>query len=266
MKRTVFLAYGVIAYLFFLGTILYAIGFVGNVVVPKSIDGGTAAPLSQAMLINVALLGVFGLQHSIMARPAFKRWWTTIIPEPIERSTFVLVASLLLILLFWQWRPLTADVWRIQNAALAFVLHAVSGLGWVMVVYATFLIDHFDLFGLRQIYLFARGQTYTSKRFHTPSLYRWVRHPLMLGFIVAFWSTPVMTQGHLLFAVVTTLYILVAIHIEERDLVTFFGDDYIRYRQQTSMIVPWPKRIGAGAGAVPASARPPVNDRTRTSA
>jgi protein-S-isoprenylcysteine O-methyltransferase Ste14 len=262
MKRAIFFTYGVIAYLCFLGTFLYAIGFVGNAVVPKAIDGGSAGALSPAMLVNLVLLGAFGIQHSVMARPAFKRWWTTIIPAPIERSTFVLIASLLLILMFWQWRPMPAVVWRIESAAVAWVLHAVSGLGWALVVYATFLIDHFDLFGLRQVYLFARGEEYSHKRFHTPSLYRWVRHPLMLGFIIAFWSTPVMTQGHLLFAGVTTLYILVAIHIEERDLVGFFGEQYLDYRRQTSMIIPWPRRAAA---MLPMTERVTVKGRADTS-
>jgi protein-S-isoprenylcysteine O-methyltransferase Ste14 len=243
MSRTLAFAYGLVAYVVFLGTFLYAIGFVENMLVPRSIDfGGEVAPTSTAILINVALLSLFAIQHSIMARPAFKKVWTTIVPRPIERSTYVLIASLILLLLFWQWRPMPAFVWHAEAPWLRSLLIGISFFGWAIVLLATFLIDHFDLFGLRQVWLHLQGRQYTHHPFAERSLYKIVRHPLMLGFIIAFWFTPDMTQGHLLFAGMTTAYILVAIQIEEHDLMRFLGDDYRRYRLRTSMIVPMPWR------------------------
>ncbi len=247
MARVLVLVYGVVCYVVFLLTFLYAIAFVGNVklgdLIPRTVDrGGPDAPLGTALLINMALLGLFGIQHSVMARPAFKARWTKIIPRPIERSTFVIITNAVLILMYWQWRPMTGDIWYLTNPVAQWILYGVSAAGWLLVLYATFLINHFDLFGLRQVWLYFQGKEYTNVRLAKPTLYRMVRHPLMLGFIIAFWSTPHMTTGHLVFAITTTAYILVAIQIEERDLVGQYGDDYREYRKQVGMIVPWPKR------------------------
>jgi protein-S-isoprenylcysteine O-methyltransferase Ste14 len=232
------IAYGVMVYLLVLATFLYAIGFVGNVVVPKSVDSGATAPLAEALAVNLLLLGLFAVQHSLMARRGFKRWWLRIVPPPMERSTFVLAASLTLALLFWQWRPITAPlIWSVENPAGKALLHAVFWLGWATVVGSTFLIDHFEFFGLRQ----ASGRPERTPQFRTPGLYRYLRHPIYLGFVLAFWATPTMSAGHLLFAVAMTGYILIGIWFEERDLVAQFGERYCAYRRQVGMLLPRPR-------------------------
>lgn len=240
-RVTTFL-YGVVSYLIFFATFLYAIGFLGNVVVPKSIDSGRTAPLGVALLINAGLLAIFAVQHSVMARPWFKRIWTRVIPKQAERSTYVLISSLALILLFWLWQPIGGVVWNVERPVLRAVLYGLFALGFGIVLISTFLINHFDLFGLRQVYLYLRGREYTQLRFGTPLLYRHIRHPLYLGWLLAFWATPNMTIAHLVFAIATTLYVFMAIQFEEKDLLDTFGDDYRRYRESVPMIVP--VRIG----------------------
>jgi protein-S-isoprenylcysteine O-methyltransferase Ste14 len=237
--------HGAAAYLVFVGTFLYAIAFVGNLPVPKTIDSGEAGPLGLAVIVDVLLLGLFAIQHTVMARPWFKRAWTRLVPKPVERATYVLFASVVLLVLYWQWRPIPATIWSVTDPTGAAVLQAVCWAGWGLALLSTFLINHFELVGLRQVYARLRGRELPPPTFRTPSLYRWVRHPLYLGFLFAFWATPQMTAGHLLFAAMTTGYILVAIQFEERDLIATFGDQYRRYRRQVSMLFPWPSSTAA---------------------
>jgi len=231
-------AFGAVAYCAFLGTLLYAIGFLENLLVPKSIDSGTAVNVGFAIATNSLLLAMFALQHSIMARPAFKRWWTRLIPKAVERSAYVLLSSLALALLFIFWKPLPMVVWRIENSYAAGMVHLLCAAGWIIVVASTFLINHFDLFGLRQVFLHLVGKAYRPLPFRTAGFYRYVRHPLMAGFLIAFWATPEMSLGRLLFAVMTTLYILAAIQLEERDLERHHGEIYAIYRRRVPMLLP----------------------------
>ena len=237
IRRISEFVYGVVCYLMFFGVFLYAIGFIGNFVVPKSIDSPADGPRTVSLLVDVGLLCLFALQHSVMARPAFKRLLTRVIPVAIERSTYVLASSLALLLLFWQWRPLGGVIWDVQNQAGRTMLHGGFAFGWLLVLLATFLINHFDLFGLRQVWMRLRGQPASELRFVTPFLYRIVRHPLYVGWLFTFWSAPTMTVTHLFFAMVTTAYILVAIRFEERDLMRMHPE-YAEYRKQVPMLIP----------------------------
>jgi protein-S-isoprenylcysteine O-methyltransferase Ste14 len=239
MGRILACLYGVACYVAFLGTFLYAIGFVSGVLVPKTIDAGAVVPVAEALVVNLLLMSAFAVQHSVMARKPFKAWWTRIIPASIERSTYVLCSSLALVLLFWQWRPLPTMVWRIEDPRIAVAIRGLSYAGWLGVLCSTCLINHFELFGLRQVASNLAGREVPAPRFRTPLFYRFVRHPIYLGFIIAFWAAPTMTAGRLLFAAATTAYIVVGILLEERDLVELFGDDYRRYKERVSMLVPW---------------------------
>jgi len=253
MNKSLFVVYGVICCLVFLIAFLWGVAFVGDLT-PSAPRAG-AMPLFQALIVDLGLISLFGLQHSIMARAGFKRWWIRSVPEPIERSTYVLLASLALLLLFWQWRPIGVStervVWDVHNSTGRLVLQWLFWLGWLIVLVSTFLIDHFDLFGLRQAYCYLQNKASQVPVFQAKGFYRGVRHPIYLGFIVAFWSTPRMSLGHLFFAVMTTAYILIAIQLEERDLVDAFGSDYVAYRRRTPMIVPrlWPARAPLISGA-----------------
>jgi protein-S-isoprenylcysteine O-methyltransferase Ste14 len=233
--------YGLVAYLTFFATILYAIGFVSGLVVPKTIDTGSDRTATEALVVNLLLMSLFAVQHSLMARKQFKQWWTQYVPKSVERSTYVLFASLTLALLFWQWRPMPAIVWQVDNPDIAVTIATVSLLGWVIVFTSTFLINHFELFGLHQVASHLAGRDMPAPRFRTPLYYKFVRHPIYLGFIIAFWAAPTMSVGHLLFAAVTTVYIFVGIFLEERDLVDLFGDEYRHYRKRVSMLLPWRK-------------------------
>ena len=234
--------YGVLSYTFALATLVYGIGFIGNMMVPKSIDSGPAGTLPGALLLDLALLGLFAFQHSLMARPGFKDWWTRIVPKPVERSTYVLISGLLLALLFRQWQPIAGTVWHVENAAGRSVLEALYFLGWVVLVSSTFMINHFDLFGLRQVYMRMKSEPYRPLPFVQVALYRFVRHPIMLGFLILFWSAPTMSLGHLLFSAASTGYIFIGIFLEERDLRRIHGETYERYRREAGMILPLPRR------------------------
>jgi methanethiol S-methyltransferase len=247
MRKLIAFQYGLVAYLFFLGTILYAIGFVSGLIVPKNIDTGAVVPLAEAVVFNMLLMSLFAGQHSVMARKPFKRWWTQYVPKSIERSTYVLLSSLALILLFWQWRPMPDLLWQVADPTIAMALTGLSLFGWVLVFTSTFLINHFELFGLHQVINSLADRDMPAARFRTPMLYKIVRHPLYLGFIIAFWVAPVMTVGHALFAAVTTAYILVGIALEERDLVEQFGNEYRRYRERVPMLIPWRKSTAPAA-------------------
>jgi protein-S-isoprenylcysteine O-methyltransferase Ste14 len=233
--------YGVVAYSTFSIAFLYAIGFVSDVMVPKTIDSGAHSSTAEALVVNLLLMSLFAVQHSVMARKQFKQWWTQYVPKPVERSTYVLFASLTLILLFWQWRAMPAIVWQIADPDFAVTVVTCSLVGWLIVLTSTFLINHFELFGLHQVASNLTGRELPAPRFRTPLYYKFVRHPLYLGFVIAFWAAPVMTVGHLLFAAVTTAYIFVGILLEERDLIEMFGDEYRQYKKRVSMLLPWRK-------------------------
>ena len=246
MKRLPIFLYGVASYAVFFAVFLYAIGFIGNFWVPKSMDSPRDVPLTTALLINLALLGLFAVQHSVMARPWFKRWWTRLVPEPAERSTYVLFSSLCLIALFWFWQPMGGVIWEVGSPAGINAMYVVYAAGWLLLLYATFLINHFDLFGLRQVWLHLRGKPYTRLPFRSPWLYRQVRHPLYVGWLMIFWATPTMTVAHLLFAVMTTAYILVAVQFEEHDL-SREHPEYREYQKRVPMLIPFLKRPARGA-------------------
>jgi len=242
MARFIALLYGLAAYLVFFFTFLYAIGFVEGLWVPKTIDTGTVVPTTEALIVNLLLMSLFAVQHSVMARRQFKEWWTQYVPKSVERSTYVLSASLALVLLFWQWRPMPDVMWQVANPSAAMAITGLSFVGWLLVLTSTFLINHFELFGVHQVVNNLAGRSMSEPRFKTPVLYKVVRHPIYLGFIIAFWAAPVMTVGHALFAAVTTAYIFVGIWLEERDLSELFGDEYRRYKERVAMLVPfWPK-------------------------
>ena len=242
MKRLSVFMYGVFSYLAFFVTFLYLIAFIGNLVVPKTIDSGLTIGIPQSAIIDLGLLSLFAIQHTLMARPGFKRWWTTLVPEPIERSTYVLATSISLALLCWQWRPMKELIWNVDNATGKAILFAFFFFGWGLALLSSFVINHFDLFGLRQVWFYLRNQKYSTVEFQMKSLYKYIRHPLVLGIIVGSWVTPRMTMGHLLLAVTFTAYILVGIQFEEHDLVHFFGENYTNYRRRVPMLIPFTKK------------------------
>jgi methanethiol S-methyltransferase len=252
MTRFLGFLYGVAAYFIFFVTFLYSVGFVESLIVPKAINGGAIVPLGEALVINLLLLSLFAVQHSVMARKSFKEWWTQLVPKSVERSTYVLLASLALAFLCWQWRPIPTVIWQVADPQVAMPIMGVSFVGWLLVLFSTFLINHFELFGLYQVTNNLVGRKMPEATFKTPVIYKVVRHPIYLGFIIAFWATPTMTVGHLLFAAVTTAYIFVGIWLEERDLIAMFGDQYRRYRGRVGMIVPWAR----GEARAASSARP----------
>src|SRR5665213_4021971 len=239
--RFVAFLYGLAAYAVFFASFLYAIGFVSGLVVPKTIDTGSVVPITETLIVNILLMSLFAVQHSVMARRQFKEWWTQYVPKSVERTTYVLFASLALVLLFWQWRPIPTVVWHVANPQIAMAIIGLSFVGWLVVLTSTFLINHFELFGLHQVANNLAGRAMPTSHFRTPLYYKLVRHPIYLGFIIAFWAAPTMTIGHLRSAAVTTAYIFVGIALEERDLITVFGDEYRRYKDRVSMIVPWRK-------------------------
>jgi len=239
MSRLLAFLYGIASYVVFFVTFLYAIGFIEGLIVPKTIDTGPVAPMTEALIVNLLLMSLFAVQHSVMARKQFKRWWMRLVPPSVERATYVLFASLALALLLWQWRPMPTVVWQIANPQIAVAVMVLSFIGWAIVLTSTFLINHFELFGLHQVANNLTGRSMPLPRFRTPLYYQFVRHPIYLGFVVAFWAAPTMSVGHLLFAAVTTAYIFVGIFLEERDLVEMFGDEYRRYKQRVSMLLPW---------------------------
>jgi methanethiol S-methyltransferase len=241
MGRFIAFLYGLASYVVFFGAFLYAIGFVGGLVVPKTIDGGLVGPMTEAFVIDILLMSLFAIQHSVMARKGFKQWWTQFVPKSVERSTYVLLSSLALILLFWQWRAIPTVVWYTDSPQIAMAMIGLSLVGWLIVLTSTFIINHFELFGLHHVANNLAGREMPAPRFRTPLYYKFVRHPIYLGFIIAFWATGTMTVGHLLFAAVTTAYIFVGILLEERDLIDLFGDEYRRYKDRVSMLVPWRK-------------------------
>ncbi|MCK0110501.1 isoprenylcysteine carboxylmethyltransferase family protein [Flavobacteriaceae bacterium S0825] len=242
MKKSIILLYGIVAYFVFLIAFLYAIGFVGNIIVPKSIDSGAETTMYSSIFINVILLSVFALQHSIMARPKFKEWFNSIFSQAMERSTYILLSSLALILIYWQWKPITTIVWETENTILSSIITGIFFLGWLIVLLSTFMINHLELFGIAQIFDNLKNKQTPNPKFQTNYLYKLVRHPLMLGFLIAFWATPTMTVGHLLFTLITTIYIFVAVrYLEEKDLKKVIGKKYETYQKEVPMIIPFTK-------------------------